>query len=151
MPNLTFWEKWNGIAQSKGFTDLDNMMKSLQEKYTNKQMAEFLEVSTRTIELIWVRLHNASGSTTKKKLVRDGDGFSKTDVKEKWGKLLEERGFKTLREAAAFYKENKWSIERMARDFSVTTKALQKRLESAGIILPKEEAAVKTLNPLGLL
>lgn len=157
MPNLTFWEKWDVIAQSKGFANFEVMMDNLKEKHTNKEIAILLDVSQRTIEMMWVRLDVGRDSLlkdsvrTKRKSQRDGDGFNNTDVKEKWIKMLSEKGFQTLREAAAHYKGNKISIEGMANDLGVTVKSLRTRLEHAGMILPKEEEKAKALNPLGLL
>jgi hypothetical protein len=145
MPNLTFWEKWNSIAQSKGFADLGTMLRAFQENYTNKEIASLLDVSSRTVEMMWVKLGG------KRRSQRDGDGFNKTDIKEKWIKLLSEKGFQNLREAGTYYKENKISLNKMAEDLGVTVKSLEKRLEMAGILLLKEEDKVKNLNPLGLL
>lgn len=157
MPNLTFWEKWDAIALSKGFTNFDNMMEVYKEKYTNNEIAALLDVSQRSVEMMWVRLDIGRDMTlkdrvaTKRKTQRDGDGFNNTDVKEKWIKMLSEKGFQTLREAATHYKNNKISLEGMANDLGVSVKSLKKRLEHAGVILTREDEKVKNLNPLGLL
>jgi hypothetical protein len=157
MANLKFWEKYDGIAQSKGYDNVEEMMYAFKEKHTNSEIAEILGISLRTVEMIWVRMVAGRGvlpkDRTNKKLNihKDGEGFNKTDVKQRWMKLLGEKGFSGLKDAADHYKNNGLTVDRMAADLGVTLKSLIKRLEAAGIILPKEEAIRKELNPLGLL
>lgn len=158
-----FWNKWNNIAQSKGFENIDSLMIEYRKKYTNKEIARELAVTDRTIEYLQLRLDNNRGIPLAESLrlkkqspekilsQRDEDGFVKTDVKEKWIKLLNEKGFNGLREAANFYIENKMSPESMAKELGVTEKALRIRLEKAGILIPKEEIVKNAEDSLGLL
>ena len=154
----SFWNKWNSIAQTKGFENIDKMMEIYKKKYTNTEMANELGVTTRTIEYLKIRM-DGDRNLSMRELVKekrpshkDEDGFTKTDVKEKWNKILTEKGFKSLREAASYYMEKKMSPEAMAKELGVTERALRIRMEKAGILISKENYAVKnTEDTLGLL
>ena len=153
-----FWNKWNSIAQAKGFPSLEELMKIYRKKHTTTEMANELGVTPRTIEYLLIRLDGDRNAPIKdqirekRKSHKDEDGFTKTDVKEKWNKILSEKGFKSLREAADYYMNNKISPEGMANDLGVTERALRARLEKAGILFSKEtEAAKNTPDSLGLL
>jgi hypothetical protein len=154
----SFWNKWNSTAQTKGFNSAEEMMEVYRKKYTATQMATELAVTPRTIEYLLRRLDGNKDLPLKEQMQgkrpshRDEDGFTKTDVKEKWTKLLNEKGFTSLREAANYYMENKIPPTIMARELGVTERALRIRMEKAGILLSKEtEAAKNSPNSLGLL
>jgi len=154
----SFWNKWNIIAEAKGFKNIDDMMETYKKKYTNTEMANELGVTTRTIEYLKIKM-DGDRNLPIKNLVKmkrpsqkDEDGFTKTDIKEKWIKLLNEKGFNNLKEAATFYKENKKSILEMAKDLGVTERSLTIRLEKAGILIDKKNEVPKnTEDSLGLL
>ena len=154
----SFWNKWGSVAQIKGFKDIDDLMETYKKKYTNTEMAMELGVTTRTIEYLRIRM-DGDRSLPMRELIkgkrpshRDEDGFTKTDVKEKWNKILTEKGFKNLREAAAYYIKKKMSPEAMANEMGVTERALKIRMEKAGILISKENyAANNTEDSLGLL
>jgi DNA-binding XRE family transcriptional regulator len=154
----SFWNKWNAIAEAKGFDNIDDMMDVFKKKYTNTEIANELGVTTRTIEYLSIRM-NGDRNTPMRELMkekrpshRDEDGFTKTDVKEKWNKILTEKGFKSLKEAAAYYMEKKLSPAAMAKELGVTERALRIRMEKAGVLISKENYAAKnTEDSLGLL
>ena len=154
----SFWNKWNSIAQAKGFDDIDKLMEVYKKKYTNTEMANELGVTTRTIEYLRIRM-DGDRNLPMRELVkgkrpsqRDANGFTKTDVKEKWNKILNEKGFKSLRDAADYYIKNNISPIQMAEDLGVTEKSLRGRMEKAGILLSKETIAAKNSDDtLGLL
>jgi hypothetical protein len=121
-----FWYKWDSIAKTKGFNSFLKLYEVYKRKLTTAEMAIELGVDVRTVEVL---LNRMEGQNKRKGRHKDEQGFCKTNVKEKWNKLLKEHGFDTLKEAWDKHK----SLRALARALGVKESALWLRLSGTKI------------------
>ena len=139
----SFKYKWDSIAKIKGYNTFEDLIKDYKSKYTSAEMARELGITRRGLNYILTRLENEgkpfedrykSNKSIGEKLV-DKDGFTMTDTKEKWDKILKEKGYSSLTEAVTILNSRGLNIPKMAEELGVTQKALRWRIQKADIKL----------------
>jgi len=99
-----------------------------------------LVVTLRPIEKLIVRIDKLGNKEVKKYRKRkDSDGFTMTRTKERWLKMLNEKGYKTLREAFTDMINKGLTIEEMAYVFDTTKNTIRRRLKRAEFVLTKRK------------
>jgi len=141
----SFKYKWDSVAKTKGYDTFEDLIKDYQNKYTSIEMANELGITRRGLNYILTRLRNEGkpfedrykgDGKIGKKLVNE-DGFTMTDTKEKWEKILRDKGFNSFTEAITILNNRGMNIPKMANELEVTEKSLRWRIQKANIKLTK--------------
>ena len=134
--------KWDSIAKTKGYDTFEELINDYKNKeYTSTEMARELGITRRGLNYILTRLKN-EGKSWEDRYKGDGkvgqkfvdkDGFTMTDAKEKWDRILKKKGYNSLTEAVTTLSSRGLNIPRMAEELEVSEKALRWRIQKANI------------------
>jgi len=135
-----FWYKWDSLAKIRGKDSIVEWMNENRDKLTTMEIAREFGVTLRPIEKLIVRIDKLGNKEVKKYRKRkDSDGFTMTRTKERWLKMLNEKGYKTLREAFTDMINKGLTIEEMAYVFDTTKNTIRRRLKRAEFVLTKRK------------
>jgi len=135
-----FWYKWNAVAKTRRKDTIVDWMSDYGKNLTTYEISKELGVSVRQMEKLVARINKIRNKETKKfRKAQDSDGFSMTHVKEKWLKKVNEKGYKTLREAILDMINKGMDVDDMANEFEVTKRTMKDRINRANIKLTPEE------------
>lgn len=123
-----FWYKWNSIAKTKGNKSIADLVNKYKKNLTTLEMSIELGTSVRTMEKLLFKINKLENKKTKKySKIKNRDGFTKTNVKRKWEKILGEKGYKTLRNAIKDMQNKGMTTSEMAKELGVAYSTLKRR------------------------
>jgi AraC-like DNA-binding protein len=148
-----FWYKWDAIAKVKGFQNARHMIQMFRNrKLCLTEIAEELGMSSNhASQIIRHILHGrqVTTDTSKRKYhhhhrwlggkpgpkTKDRDGISNSHTREHWRKMLDEFGFRSLRDAVdKLRRHQKLNYTEMAQLFGVTARDFRLRRQRAKLI-----------------
>lgn len=131
-----FWYKWDALARTKGKDTLIDWLDDCGKNLTTLEISRELGVKIRTVEVLNERINKERNIKIKKfTKFRDSDGFSMTNTKEKWMKIVKELGYTTFRGAMKDLDSKGMSIGDIAVMFNTSKAVIRRRLERGNIVM----------------
>ncbi len=142
-----FWYKWTAVAKAKGFDNTDQMVRNYLRNFTTTEICKELDVSTKYVWDLIGRLRDKRHTPIPNKKRgnrphKDKEGFVRGPTKIKWKGMIQQIGFRTLKETVIRLREKELTYRQIAEKLGTNPSTLCLRLKQANIN-PKSIKRVK--------